>query len=268
MFNLSRLFFPTILIHGFGGDISDLNNLKISLEERGVQVFNTEIGNGKIDSIFMNMNKQCDILAENIENLSIKGKINLIGISQGGLLARCYVEKYSNKINLVHSLITYGTPHMGIYIEWANLKNLEYWKNPYKYNQYLDKNDFLVYLNNEKIHEEYNLYKKNIINLDNFVIIWSNIDKVITPLVSTRFEFYNITEAENNKPMPIDIVKLYDSKMYIDDNIGLLSLNKKESLFIKRYDCLHEEFKNPSCYLNDNFNNDQLNLLNFTLKML
>ena len=82
-------------------------------------------------------------------NLSLKSeKINLLGISQGGLLARCYVEKYSNLVKPVHSLITYGTPHMGIYNSLIELKRLEYWKNPFKYQEYLQTNDFLAYINN------------------------------------------------------------------------------------------------------------------------
>lgn len=72
-------------------------------------------------------------------------------MSQGGLLARCYVEKYSNFIIPVHSLITYATPYMGVYNSWIDLKRLEYWKNPFKYQDFLSNNDFLVYINNEKI---------------------------------------------------------------------------------------------------------------------
>ena len=58
------------------------------------------------------MNKQCQVLGENINNLSLQSeKINLIGVSQGGLLARCYVEKYGHFIKPVHSLITWNTTH-------------------------------------------------------------------------------------------------------------------------------------------------------------
>ena len=85
--------------------------------------------------------------------MSQSDKINLIGVSQGGLLARCYVEKYGQYIKPVHSLITYGTPHMGIYNSFLELKRLNYWKNPYKYDEYLNNNDFLVYINKETLIE-------------------------------------------------------------------------------------------------------------------
>ena len=193
------LLYPTILIHGFGGDSSDLIDLKTGLESRGAEVYNMEIGNGKFDSIFWNMNKQCLTLSDNIYNLSLKSnKINLLGVSQGGLLARCYVEKYSNLVKPVHSLITYGTPHMGIYNSLIELNRLEYWKNPFRYQNYLVNNDFLAYINNEKLHLDVDLYKQNFLNLDNFLVVWTDLEKVIIPKESTRFEFYNISMAETS----------------------------------------------------------------------
>lgn len=260
---MMNIIFPTILIHGIGGDTRDLENLKASLEDRNVPVYNIEVGNGKIDSIFMNMNTQCRLLSENIESLGIDGKINLIGISQGGLLARCYVEKYSHKLNKVHSLITYGTPHMGIFIPFLEIPYLEYWKNPYKYNDYLETNDFLVYLNNEKYHENMDLYRMNLMGVDNFATIWSSIDQVISPYQSAYFEFYNISAAKNNEQLTI--VDFFESDTYLLDKIGLKSLYVENKLFIKKYDCQHEEFKSPKCYL-DTVHGESL--LNFTLKLL
>ena len=188
----AALLYPTILIHGIGGDYSDLLDLKKGLESHGAEVYNMEIGNGKIDSIIWNINKQCQVLGENINNLSLKSeKINLLGVSQGGLLARCYVERYSDLIKPVHSLITYGTPHMGIYNSFIELKRLEYWKDPFKYQEYLQTNDFLAYINNERFHIDTKLYRENILTLDNFLVVWTDLEKVVLPKESTRFEFYN-----------------------------------------------------------------------------
>ena len=50
------ILYPTILIHGIGGDISDLYKMQESLESKGVETYNIEIGNGKIDSIIWNIN--------------------------------------------------------------------------------------------------------------------------------------------------------------------------------------------------------------------
>lgn len=260
------LLYPTILVHGIGGDTSDLIDLKNGLENSGVEVYNIEIGNGKIDSIIWNINKQCQVLGENIHNLSLKSdKINLIGVSQGGLLSRCYVEKYANFIKPVHSLITYGTPHMGIYNSWLELKRLEYWKNPFKYQEYLENNDFLAYINNDREHTDMKLYRDNLVSLDNFMVVWTDLEKVVEPKESTRFEFFNISMAETSGDL--EIVNLQESELFLEDLIGLRELNKKGKLMIKQYDCQHEEFKHPKCFLN-NFTNQEYSLLDLTLKIL
>ena len=38
-----NIIFPTILIHGIGGNKADLNSLRLSLSERGANVYNLEI---------------------------------------------------------------------------------------------------------------------------------------------------------------------------------------------------------------------------------
>ena len=260
------ILYPTILIHGIGGNSFDLHNLKLELENNGAEVYNIEIGNGKVDSIVWNINKQCQALSENIDKLSLNtDKINIIGVSQGGLLGRCYVERYSSFVKPVHSLITYATPHMGVYISWIDLKRLEYWKNPFKYQDYINNNDFLVYINNEKVNSNYNLYRDNLLSLDNFLVIWSGIDNVVLPLESTRFEYYNISLA--NTSGKLEIVNFTKSSIYMQDNIGLKELHTKGKMMIERYDCNHEDFKNPSCF-NKKFTNQPYSLLDLTLFIL
>tara|TARA_B100001093_G_scaffold506234_1_gene564839 strand:+ start:94 stop:897 length:804 start_codon:yes stop_codon:yes gene_type:complete len=260
------LFYPTILIHGIGGDSSDLQDLKVNLEDKGVEVYNIEIGNGKLDSIIWNINKQCEVFSENINNLSIESKkINIIGVSQGGLLARCYVEKYSSYIKPVNSLITYGTPHMGVYIPWINLKRLEYWKDPYNYHEYLNNNDFLVYINNEKTHTDVKLYRDNMLSLNNFLVVWSDLEKVVKPKESTKFEFFNTTFA--NITGELKIIDFQKSEQFTEDKIGLQELYKNNKLLLKQFDCLHEEFKHPKCF-SKNFTNQKTTLLHLTLSLL
>ena len=259
-----KLFFPTILIHGIGGNYKDLSQLNNFLQNNGVSTYNIEIGNGAIDSIFMNINTQCEMFKKQIEKQKINGKINIIGVSQGGLIARCYVEKYSHDVNLVNSLITYGTPHMGIYNEKINLSPLEYWKNPYKYEEYLHNNDFLVFLNNEKWHNDYNIYKTNIENLNNFLMIWSNIDTVISPKQSAKFEFYNVSNVKSNNPL--EIVDFKISNTYKYNLIGLKTLDENNKLIVRQFDCKHDDFKMPSCFLNKNVSD--ITLLDLTLSVL
>jgi palmitoyl-protein thioesterase len=236
----------TVLIHGIASSKNELTSLAENLSQYGT-IHNIEIGNGFFDSIFMNMNRQCELLATSIDNLDIcTEKINLIGISQGGLLARCYTERYSHTIKPVHSLITIAAPHMGLYDPSYSLIKLEYWKNPYLYNEYIADNDFLVYMNNAKDHEMATLYKRNLAAVDNFVMIWSAIDEVIAPMASARFEYYDILRAERDDELVID--PLTESDIFRNDSIGLRQLYDTDRLHRIQVDCQHVKFKQRECY--------------------
>ena len=258
--------YPTILIHGIGGDKADLDDIANHLVSQNISVYNLEIGNGKLDSIFMNINDQCYDFGQTIKQLNLTTtKINILGVSQGGLIARCYLEKYSDSIKPVHSLITYGTPHMGIYSNWIEIKRLEYWKNPFQYNDYLLDNKFLKYINNEIEHPNYELFKKNVISLDNFLVVWSSIDTVISPLESSKLEYYNITTASTNKQL--NIVPFKQSEFYLNDTMGLKTLDLENKLMIKQFDCQHEQFKHPDCFLKK-FDNQIETLMDETISIL
>lgn len=245
--------YPTVIIHGIASNKDDLNNFSSELSKQinyTNKIYNMEIETGRFTSIFMNLNKQCEIFSNNIKNLNITDeKINLIGFSQGGLIARCYVEKYASNIKNVNTLITIATPNMGIYSNiFYPLGNIikEYWKNPYKYNDYLKDNDFLVFINNEKHHENYFNYKNNINKLNNFLIIWSSVDNIIKPLESSKFEFYDIESASKYNKLVIQSLK--NSSIYT--NLDLESLDQNKRLNFFQCDCKHEEFKLPKCFKN------------------
>lgn len=252
--------YPTVLIHGILSNKNEMTELQTHIKERiqTIDIYNIEIGNGEITSIFMDMNKQCESLSQNIEKLNISAeKINLIGISQGGLLARCYVERYSDEVKKVDNLITIGTPHMGIYkrpydtklklkLKSSLLSISDYWKDPFDYLLYCTTNQFLVYINNEKEHKDTSKYKDNLLKLSNFVLFWSSIDNVIVPFESAKFEFYDILKAETEKELVVQLLK--ESPIYYYDNIGLKELEQTSRMHIYQVDCLHNEFKLSSCF--------------------
>lgn len=258
--------YPTILVHGIGGDANDLIDLNTALSDHNIDVYSLQIGNGKLDSIVWNINKQCASLNSSIANLNLDAeRINILGVSQGGLLARCYVEKYAHINKQVNSLITYGSPHMGIYTPLVSLPWLEYWKDPYHYEDYLQTNDFLVYINNEKEHENMELYKSNLLSLNHFLIVWSHIDKVIFPVESSKFEFYNISLAEERKEL--EIAKLNETKEYLNDMLGLRELHKNKKLDIVEYPCKHEQFKHSDCFWHY-FPGIENTLMNISLELM
>ena len=59
---------PTFLVHGIVSSKNEMKPLAEYLQREGIEIYNIEIGNGELSSIFMSMNEQCSILAENIKN--------------------------------------------------------------------------------------------------------------------------------------------------------------------------------------------------------
>ena len=39
----------------------------------------------------------------------------------------------------------------------------------------------LAYINNERLHNDVDLYKQNLMNLDNFLVVWTDLETVVTP---------------------------------------------------------------------------------------
>jgi len=239
--------YPTILIHGI---LSNSQQLDILSDYISTPTYSIEIGDGAISSITKSMNKQCNILSEKISNLNLNSDmINMIGVSQGGLLARCYIEKYSDHIIPVNTLVTLGTPHMGIYLSGINALSInDYTKDPFRYQNYLTTNTFLSLLNNERPHPESEQYKQGMISLKYFVVVWSNIDDVIIPLESSCLEYYDILKAENDDELVIQPFKSSDT--YIHDLVGLKTLYTTERLHLYEVECEHSKLKLPVCFNN------------------
>ena len=73
-----------------------------------------EVGDGVATSIFERIKWQAATVCHKLHNdPDYAGKeINIVGISQGGLIARTVVERCAD-LN-VHTLFTFGSPHNGI----------------------------------------------------------------------------------------------------------------------------------------------------------
>lgn len=220
--------YPIVLLHGIISDKTELTTVANWLMEKlPNKVYNIEIGNGKMDSIFKTMDWQLNELCYQIYSIpELENGFHFIGMSQGGLLARGYVER-CNKFP-VQNLITWVSPQAGVYgignisgldINFKNIytpiyQNIYsfsgYWKDPYQYEKYLGSASYLPYLNNEERNSQntltsYDLLddnwasiawepeqnKANMLSLKNFVMIWSPNDDVICPPESGKFSFYD-----------------------------------------------------------------------------
>jgi len=241
------IFYPLVILHGILSSSEDIQPVQDWFQNHlpsQIEVYNIEIGNGRQNSVFESMNWQLDQLCEKIYSIeSLRYGFNFVAISQGGLLARGYVEK-CNKFP-VKKLITWGTPHEGIfglnifpvdintiYTQYSqqHLSFASYWKEPRRMDDYLKFSTYLPFVNNEIEHTNFRTYKKNFESLEKCVMIWSKNDGVILPQNSARFSF--------------DKEDLKNSRQYLDNLIGLRTLDESKRLFIREVDCKHITFKN------------------------
>jgi palmitoyl-protein thioesterase len=244
--------YPIVVLHGLESSSEEMETLCDWLETKfNANVYNMEIGNGEKTSIYTSLNDQLLELCFSIYEIeALQQGFDFIGISQGGLLARGYVERCNSYP--VRNLITFVAPHGGVY--WPNNKNnglmyndffqnhlsvASYWRNPTILDTYL-KCSFLALLNNEFWCDvESPIHRRNMRNLSNFVMIWSPEDKVLDPPESGKFSFYD--EYFN-------VIPLEESKLYKDDALGLKFLNFFEKLHIYETNCSHVDHRNPICF--------------------
>lgn len=241
---------PVVVMHGL--DSSSLNMEPFSswiAAEFNTKVFNLEIGNGEKTSLYMPMTDQLGELCATIyATEELRDGFNFIGMSQGGLLARGYVERCN--LSPVVNLITLVSPHGGEYLKTINtdmyssfaqahLSIAGYWRNPREMPAYLTKCSYLPLLNNEKENKGSQAQKKQMQSLANFVMVWSPADAVLSPPESGKFSFFD----EN-----LNVISLEDTEIYEADLLGLKYLNDQARLHTYQTNCSHVDHRNPICY--------------------
>ena len=234
---------PIVLMHGILSSSDDLSDVQEWFEENTKsRVFNIEIGNGQADSISKPMTWQLDEFVKSIASIpELENGFHIVGFSQGGLLGRGYAELYNSP--RVSTLFTFGTPHAGVFF-WRmpkiytpfnqeHLSYAGYFKDPYMYSVYLKNASYLPYINNERSNDGC------ILDVDHFVMVWSAIDGFIRPEESCKFEFFGIgTET---------IVPFKESQQYIDNLIGLRTLDSTQRFHTVESTCVHTMYKTREC---------------------
>ena len=234
---------PVVLMHGVLSNENKMNELKLYLEsEFNLNVIVPEIGNGIIDSLNMPLKTQGELLCTELNLLDLQNGFNFIGISQGGLLARYYIEKCGNYN--VNNFITLVTPHGGIYnnlidkiIDVDLYSFSSYWRDPYNLDDYKT-NVLLAELNNE-VKTPYSKQNKNkMINLNNFIMVYSPYDDVLYPPESGKFSTY----MDNS----LDVISLNATTMY--HKLGLCEMESKNKIHIYKTNCSHSQHKDYNCF--------------------
>jgi len=242
---------PVVVLHGIASSKDNTEEFATWLSfEFNQEVYNIDIGDGIATSLFTPMNSQLSELCKVIYDIPrLKYGFNFIGMSQGGLLARGYVER-CNKYP-VNNLITLVSPHGGVYDIDKAIKNVDmysefiqeqlsfsnYWRDPKKLNEYIKKCSYLPDINNERDFNDG--YKKNIESLNNFVMVWTKNDEVLGPPESAKFGVYDFD---------YNVVDMIDTNVYKYDYIGLKKLNEENKLFIYETNCSHVDHIKPQCF--------------------
>ncbi|MCJ1298286.1 hypothetical protein MMC08_001075 [Hypocenomyce scalaris] len=197
-----------------------------------------------LGNLTLQVEQVCADLASH-PTLSKAPAINAIGFSQGGQFMRGYVERCNNPP--VANLVTFGSQHNGI-SEFQNCKPddwvcqgwqgllrgntwsafvqrklvpAQYFRDPEDLENYLEHSNFLADLNNERKVKN-STYKKNMKNLERFVMYVFEDDETVVPKESGWFSEVNTTTEK--------VTKLQDRKMYKEDWIGLRWLDERERL--------------------------------------
>ena len=241
---------PVVVLHGVESSSEKMVPFCDWLTENyDVKVFNIEIGNGEKTSLYTPLPKQLEELCATIYKIDeLEEGFNFIGMSQGGLLARGYVEQCN--LYPVTNLITLVTPHGGEFIKTIttnfytdffqkHLSVAGYWRNPLDLPAYLSKCSYLPILNNEIETDESSEQLEQISKLEHFIMIWSPYDTVLSPPESGKFSFYD---------EELKVISLEDSDLYKKDLLGLKYLNENGKLKAYETNCSHVDHRNPVCF--------------------
>jgi len=235
---------PVVLMHGVTATASDMNELAGWLRQsfEGIYVVSIEIGNGYEDSFLFPMNKQVELFCQTIRSdKNLTSGFNLVGVSQGSLIVRGAVERCSLP---VYNLVTLVGIHQGVFgipslqMLPAQIRELVskfayedavqnvvsvagYWRDSYQLDKYYKKSRFLPDINNEgpTINET---YRANILKLNAFVMLKSDIDVVVSPQDSSWFLGF--------QPNTLQAETWNQSRQYTDDLIGMKTLREQGKL--------------------------------------
>ncbi|EGG21366.1 palmitoyl-protein thioesterase 1 [Cavenderia fasciculata] len=243
---------PVVMWHGMGDTCCypfSMGRIKQMIEEKipGIFVYSIEIGDSITDDefngFFKNVNTQVDMVCDMLKkNENLTNGFNAIGFSQGGQFLRAYVERCNDPP--VYNLLSVGGQHQGVYgmprcpgtngtlcnmarellnlgvyeeFVQEHLVQAEYWQDPINYQEYLDKSVFLADINNAGPTKN-ETYKKNLITLNEFVLVQFTEDTMVVPRESEWFGFYQLGQAKTVIPME-------QTDLYTEDWIGMKYLD-------------------------------------------
>ena len=224
-----------------------------------------EVGNGSITSLTDNFMDQAEKACQKLladENFDAD-EINVMGLSQGALLARYIVESCPIK-GKVRNLSSIGGPNMGVidiphcfhgplckvinavardFVYTGIIQNIVgpagYFRDTYHMDRYLNGSVFLPYLNNEETSSDYDTdeakaaRKANFSALNGVQLMMFTQDTMVYPKESEHFQ-----QLDANG----EVQALEDSDWYKNDSLGLKTLNEAGKVQFVSVDGDHLQF--------------------------
>ncbi|XP_076644025.1 palmitoyl-protein thioesterase 2 [Halictus rubicundus] len=242
--NAAQSYRAVVVIHGVltGSDSMELISNRIKEMHPGTQIYNTPryAGWSSLESMW----RQVEEIGMDVISIgaAFPEGINLVGYSQGGLLARAILQKFPE--HNVRNFISLSSPQAGQYgtkflhLFFPNLvcetayelfyskigqsiSVANYWNDPHHQELYYKYSDFLPYINNERNMSRAIASKQGITKLKRMVLVGGPDDGVITPWQSSHFGYYNAN---------LTVIEMRDRSIYEDDLIGLKTLDERNRL--------------------------------------
>jgi len=241
---------PTAVFHGLGDACIYPGMHQFTKEiASGTGAFAkcVEVGNGSLTSIFKNFEKQGELGCKNllaIDEFKNAEEINVVGLSQGALIARYIVESCEGVKS--RNLLSIGGPNMGVTdiphcfsggvckivnsvarslvymnIVQDHLGPAGYFRDPKQFDKYEKDSVFLSFLNNETA-SPVSTEKTNFSNLNGLMLVMFTEDTMVYPKES---EWFQTLDSKDNKVVPLE-----DSDFYKNDLIGLKALNEAKKV--------------------------------------
>ena len=254
---------PTAIFHGLGDAciFPGMHHFTKQIGEgTGDYAKCLEVGNGSITSMTDNFMDQADKACQallNDENFAVD-EINVMGLSQGSLLARYIVESCPIQ-GKVRNWASIGGPNMGVaklpncfngfICEIVNsvvrdlvytelIQNLigpaGYFRDPYHMPQYLAGSVFLPHLDNEEDDATTQSDRKARFSaLNGALLMMFSQDSMVYPKES---EWFQQLDSEGN------VQPLEEADYYINDTLGLRTLNEAGKITFTEVDGDHLQF--------------------------
>ncbi|CAK9812741.1 Lysosomal thioesterase PPT2 homolog [Anthophora plagiata] len=233
-----------VIIHGVltGSDSMELISNRIQEMHPGTQVYNIPryAGWSSLEPMWEQV-KEIGMDVTSVGAAFPEG-INLIGYSQGGLLARAILQTFPD--HNIQNFISLSSPQAGQYgtkflhlffpdliCETAyelfyskvgqHTSVGNYWNDPHHQELYYKYSKFLPYVNNERSSTRMSMSKRGLTKLKRMVLVGGPDDGVITPWQSSHFGYYDANET---------VINMRDRSIYKDDLIGLKTLDESGRL--------------------------------------